>query len=245
MKARWLLRTLLGCALVAACDGDPAVPDSLKLQEVAVAELTFSNIGKPDMSASVIVASSLDELEQIRNGGGNPSNVLVFEAFSVGLLDHKDAAVEGRRYIHAMFLVRGIFSQATPLLDPPTVLVAIGSANTLAGTPYRTLLLEDQSSVTAQFAEQVHATGRARLQPDGTIAVDSVDVVEVLSSAEARQIDLAGITQVFNFGYTVLPSALNPADGIVTVSWSLPLHDVPSENPTTLSALIVAARAVP
>lgn len=245
MNARWI-SPILVCTMLTACgDDDTVVPEILKLQEVAVAELTFSNIGKPDMSATVIVAASLDELEAIHNGGGNPSNVLVFEAFSVGYLDHKDASIEGRRYIHALFRVRGIFNQATALLDPPAVLVAIGTANTLAGTPYRTLAFEDKTSVTAQFAAQVQATGRARLQSDGTIAIDSTDVLEVLSTAEAGQIDMAGITQVFNFGYTVLPSAINPADGIVTVSWSLPLLDIPSQNPATLSALIVAARAVP
>src|SRR5688572_4684698 len=107
-SVRWLV---LSALCLAACFDDTTRVDIDPDGQVvlSVAELTFRDIGEPNMSANVLVAPSIAALEQQRADGSGGNAAITFQTLTVGFLDHIAATVESRRFVHAIFNVRSVF----------------------------------------------------------------------------------------------------------------------------------------
>jgi hypothetical protein len=222
--ARILTAALVSTAL--ACNDDTVVPAPPQVSELAILELTFRNIGRPNMTAIATLY---------------PDTGKTIDALSVGYLDHTAAEAGRTRYIHALFRLRNLFPAINHSIPHLVTLIAAGTTLTLAGTPFSTLATESGAPVAADFALQVRPSGRALLTTDGLITVDPTNVLRILTASEIPQKTSPLITNVFNFGYIVSPgNESGSVDGTATVAFALPLIDVRAENPATLSVILLA-----
>lgn len=262
-----LLRLTTGCILlavgVAACGDDatgfrPVEPARV----LAVLELTYRDIGKPRMSSSVAVASSVAELEQrsathtstthdrvrvpfVQSAGTRADVITRFDPISTGLFDFTPSGAESRRFLHSTFEVAGAFE--SPSLDPAAnalILVPITTVNTIGDTFVRLLHREDGSPADPSLAHHLQPTGRPSLDSDGNVSADPATVLRSLNASEVASIGTpTGVLVVLPFGFIVRVTKTQTgdrADGAVTFAFSLPLLEPRDENPTTLSLLLIA-----
>ena len=225
---RLLLFALAGTAVLACADGDATVPVAPRWHELAIVELTFRNIGKPNMTASTIVPED---------------TAIRFDGLSVGFLDHAKTTGAATRYIHALFRIRNAFRQVDGTIPSGVTLVGVSTALTVPGTPFSMVTTESGAAASTAFVQQVRATGRASFTGDGVVVVDSANVLRVFAASETLQPTMRGITHVFNFGYVVGHADAN--EGVATVAFALPLLDDRTENPTALSVMLLVRLELP
>lgn len=261
---RWITGCILLAVVIAACEDDVTVLRPVQpARALAVLELTYRDIGKPRMSSSVAVASSMGELEQLsapytsaapggrwlpllQQARTRADFIMRFEAISTGLLDSTPPGGEGRRFLHSTFQVPGAFESQGP--DPAAdelILIAITTASTIGDTFVRLLHREDGSAADSSLARQLQPTGRPSLDSDGSVRVDSVNVLRLLNASEVASIGTpAGVSTVLPFAFIVRatnPQTSGRPDGTVTFAFSLPLLEPRDENPSILSVLLIAA----
>ncbi|HEY7237280.1 MAG TPA: hypothetical protein VH539_24200 [Gemmatimonadaceae bacterium] len=135
-------------------------------QGVGVAEVTFRDLNTAAISATIVLAPSVAELEQLRTNpaAANALTSVQLQLITVGEFLHTPTGGPNARFVHATF---GLNSAAgSGLFDPAREnlsFVGAGTALTIAGTPIRALLKADGTSAGDALALQVAPTALVAL----------------------------------------------------------------------------------
>lgn len=197
-----------------ACDKDGGPLDvDVEPRVLRVLELTFQDIGSPSMRASVLIARSIAELESARASGASRDSLISFQLITVGVLDVK--TTERTRFVHATFRTNNLLDAAA---GRDVTLIGISTAQMTVNT-------------------LVRPTGLARFDENGSLHVDSANVLRVLTVADTSGlVRPTGVGRIFDFGFVVR------ADGLVSFGFALPLMLNPQDDIQTLSVLLMAVR---
>jgi hypothetical protein len=250
------LLLLLALAATTACEDK--IPANLVIgnettavarQVVGVAEVTFRDLNTAAISATMVLAPSVAELEQLRTNpaGANTLTSAQLQLITVGEFLHTPTGGPNARFVHATFGLDN--TPGSSLFDAArenVLFVGAGTPLTIAGTPIRALLKADGTSVGDALALQVAPTALVALNELGDlVTIDGRTLVTLTAADSANTAPLTGITRLFPFGFSVLrPPAVpglpaSPFAGVVTFAFQLPELDVKADNPTTLSVLFV------
>ncbi|HSU17598.1 leishmanolysin-related zinc metalloendopeptidase [Longimicrobium sp.] len=242
---------------VSACVNDaarptlPSPPEQPKAppMPLGMVQITVSGIGTSQMSGSITPVAS-------RAGGPRASltvaNGIVFEPLTVQTWTEGTRTAGGQRYVTATYRIR---NQTGTALNNVTLLMA-SRPNTISGTPISSLKRFDGTDAAPSIATSVVPTGAISIKSDlVTMLALYPDVLQVLTEAEVAAIPPTGdITSVFPYGYMVrnwdpaathrqlpVPTSVNQYDGVVTVSFRMPLQATATQDVFTLTfqALVV------
>jgi hypothetical protein len=245
-----ILRSLFAAATCAAvlgaCADQPAQPNVVQpepkapLQPLGVYSVTITGVdGSGGVSSSRAVAVPADGSEAL-----NPAAAgLVFESVSTTTYSEGTRTTGGQRFIVATFRVRN----NTGLPVSNLTLVPVERSNTIAGTPFNSLLLFSGAAAPSSIASQIVPTGAVALGDDGRIRSPYSDVLQVFTEAEVAAVSLpAGTTGIFPYGFVVrnpgstsnrtLPAATTSSDwGLVTFAFRYPLQATAAGDPFSIS----------
>jgi hypothetical protein len=217
---------------------------------VGVALLTFHDLNSPAISATIVAAPSLAELEQLRASRAALTTLTTIQLEPITVGEFVLTPPEGpdTRHIHATFGLRNtqtgnvVFDQARENLT----FVAVGTALTIAGTPIRELLKADGTSASDALAQQVAPTALVALDAKGQLVTVDARTLRTLTAADSTNTTrFTGIDRLFPFGFIVLrpPVVLglpaSPFAGVVTLAFRLPELTPAADNATTLSVLFL------
>src|SRR5215831_6484576 len=196
------LLALAVCAWLAACNGEatntvavigpggpPAVLPARRV--VGVAELTLRNVTSPAMSASILLATSVAQLEQLRQVQGSAGNFgsIQVQILATGQFTDSLPGSTKTRFLRATFGVRNT-RQDSALFDPTRdnlSFVALRTTATIANTSVRSFLRSDGSPASAAIAASIAPTVLSAIGGDGAvIPLDSANL-QTLSDSAVRQ----------------------------------------------------------
>lgn len=236
--------------LAAACVDDPTAtpraPEPKPAPRVlGVYEITLTGIGTSEMRSSVSAVPS---------GPGQSLNPLSAGTISLELMSsswitHGIRGQGGQRYLAFTYRVRNRSAASVSNMT----FVAITTAQTVAGTPFLSLLRPDGTAADTAIASQIVPAGPVTITDEGTLASTRTDVLQVFDESEVAAIPLpAGATGVFPYGFVArnpatpnsrtLPVAANANDfgGSVTLAFRYPLQSSSSADPYTMSVMLLA-----
>jgi hypothetical protein len=235
-------RTLAVALLaVLSCEhGETTGPGAVP-RVVGVALVTFSNVTTPAMSASVLLADGVDDLETRMAGGLAGAQPLQLDLLSAGVFTRRSSTVK-MRYVRATFGVQNptgsiVFDATRENLS----FIAAATSLTIPETPVRIFLKGDQQAASATLARLLSPTQLLTAGADGDLVTLASDVLRQLSDAELRNFPLLASTQaVFPYAFVVRRA---PADGllagVVTFAFQIPDAASPSENPNMIGVLFL------
>jgi len=251
-RARFASLLLLALATTTACDDK--IPSNLvsnqkaaALRVIGVAEVTFHNLNSPAISATIQMAPSIAELEQLR---ANPAAASTLTSIQVELITpgeflHEPTGGPATRNIHATFGLRN--AQPSNLVFDPArenlAFVPLQTAATIPGTFLRTLLNANGTTISNPVAHQVTATELTALNELGQIVVVDDRTLQTLKVSDIQ--NTPGAQHIFPSGFVVLRPLVvpglpvSPFDGVVTFAFQLPELATAADNPTTMSVLFL------
>lgn len=244
-----LSRSLPLLLLLAACVDDPTAavrqPEPTPAPRVlGVYEFTLTGIGTPEMRASVAAVPS---------GPGQALNPLgsgvIFESMSTGSITHGTRGQGGQRYISYTYRVRNSTGAAIGNLT----MIPVTRSNTIAGTPFSAITLQNGTAASASIAPLVVPAGAVSLTDVGGLRSTDIDVLQVFEESEIAAITPpAGVTGMFPYGFVVrnpstpgsrtLPHTTdtNQFSGALTFAFRYPLQSSSSADPYTMSFQAIA-----
>jgi hypothetical protein len=249
-------------AALAACADQPTEPPlgpeppkpapvPLGLYEITLSGLDGSDPTSLQTSKAVPVTLS-------PSGGGasmamTPVNSgLTLETVSSTTFTEGTRGQGGQRYISVTYRVRN--TTGGPLSN--LTIIPATSASTIAGTPFTSVLLFNNTAASNTVAQNMVPTGSVYLGDDTRMRSKHPDVLQVFTEAEVAAISPpAGVTGLFPYGFVVsnpnsavsrtLPNAANANDwgGVVTFAFRYPLQ-TPSaaSDPFFVSFLVLAVQ---
>jgi len=253
---------LRGCAAslllaFAACTGDaapgtlppdpPAAPTPLGVYTIAV-----TGIATGELRSTITPVRAGDgqgARATLTNAGGG----LVFEQVSTSTLTEGARGAGGQKYVSFTYRVRNGTGAA---LNNLTVLM-VSRSSTIPGTPISTLKRVDGTNADPAIASLVVPTGAVALRSDQvTMQAVDPDVIQVFQESEVAAIPLSGdVTGIFPYGLVVrsatlgapnrtLPAAssANQFDGVVTLSFRLPLQSSTTQDVNAIFFEILAVQ---
>ena len=214
---------------------------------VGVAELTMRNVTSTGISASILLATSVAQLEQLRQVPGSAGNFgsIQLQLLATGQFTDSVPGGAKTRFLRATFGVRNarsdsvLFDRARENLS----FVALRTTATIANTSVRSFLRSDGSPASAAIASSVVPTVLSAVGGDGAvIPLDSTNLRN-LSDTELKQIAVpAGASGLMPFAFVVrrAPTSGNASqlDGIVTFAFRFPEQGL-QNDPSTISVLFV------
>jgi len=256
---------LLACAAAACADEraptttPPPDPGEVKPPKVlGLYEITITGIGTDQPTATAVPVRAPGT-----PGGDGPSATLnpvaaglVLEQAFTGVFTEGPRPTAGspnssQLYLTSTFRVRNANAAA---VNNVTFIMA-SSAASIAGTPITVLRKYDNSAAPNAIATKVVPTGYVTLNTDlSTMTSPYPDVLQVFTEAEIAAITPpAGVTNIFPYGFVVrnkssttnrtLPAAAanaNQYDGVLTVSYRMPLQDTKANDVFTLTFQAIA-----
>lgn len=235
---------LLLLLALAACTDKPAPtatpptpePEPEAPQVVGLYRLEVTGIGTGQASSAVLPADGPSEVLTT-----TPTAGLTFENTSSSTFTQGARGQGGHRYMSFTYRVRN--GTGTPL-NNLTILLVSKTTGTVAGTALSTLRLFNGTAASSTIATQVVPTGAVVMGSDlTTMQATYPDVLQTLTEAEVAAITPpAGVTSIFPVGYVVrnrtstinrtLPATSDPNqfDGVMTVSFRLPLQTTASQD---------------
>jgi len=216
-------------------DPDPGpgpAPNALGLYQIHV-----SGIGTDDMSSTVtsIAPTGGPSLAMNPAGAG-----VVFEQVSSSSFTEGARGQGGARYVSFTYRVRN----GTGIALNNLTLMLVSRAGVVGGTALSTLRRFDGTPADTNIARLVVPTGAVAMGGD-LVSMQALypDVLQVLTEAEAAAIvEPADVTNVFPIGYVVrnkstnanrslpVPTDANQYDGLLTVSFRLPLQATSAQD---------------
>jgi hypothetical protein len=212
-------------------------------------QIEVSGIGSPQMSSNVVPAPAGPgtgaRLALAPAGAG-----LVIEQVSSLSFTEGARGAGGQRYVSFTYRVRN--GTGVPL-DNLTFLL-VSRTGTVPGTSLSALRRFDGTTADTAIAAQVVPTGAVALGSD-LVSMQALypDVIQVMSEAEVAAIPKPGdVTEIFPIGYVarhrsatntrLLPATTDPNqfDGVVTVSFRLPLQATSASDVFSLGFQILA-----
>lgn len=249
--------------------GDPPPPPPpVPIRLLGLVEVTLSGVATPNMTASVAYPSASELAAPHPTDSGGTPRVLTplpfdslggiqLEAVSLASFTEGLPGEDGQRYVSATFRVRNATKDGTPYTAERrnVTFVAVGTAQTIAGTPVRRLQRFDGSDAQASIAASVVPTGAVAL--DETLGMRSLypDVLQIFTEDEVAALPVPEIvTQRFPYGFVVRTPAVSGArtlaaspgpnqfDGLVTFAFRLPLQAAQggTADPFSVSLLFMA-----
>jgi hypothetical protein len=205
---------------------------------VGVYRIAVTGIGTDQLSSTV--TPSDPPTGEIRSALANAGTGIVFEAVSSSSFTEGSRTGGGQRYVSFTYRVRNNTGVA---LNNVTVLL-VSRAGTVAGTSLSTMRRFDGTAADPAIAPLVVPTGVVALGGDlVTMQALYPDVIQALTEAEVAAIaPPAGVTNIFPVGYVVrnkgtsanralpVPTDPNQYDGLMTVSFRLPLQASSSQD---------------
>ncbi len=253
--ARNLCAAVLCAAALAACADSPSEPRvtepapgspliPLGLYQVTITGADGSANGGPSFSrASAVPQGPSQALNPLATG-------YALESVSTTTYVEGTRATGGQRFVMATFRVRN--NTGAPLTN--LTLVPVTRSNSIAGTPFSSLLLFSGAAAPSSIAPQIVPAGAVGLGDDGTIRSSYPDVLQAFTEAEVAAVTLPeGTTGVFPYGFMVrnprsttsrtLPAATSSSDwGLVTFAFRYPLQATASGDPFSISFQFLAVQ---
>src|SRR5262245_8951362 len=219
---------------------------------VAAGEVTFTHLNHTDISARLVLASSLTKLQQLDGAKDTVGDVT---GLSARLVVTSEFPFEPADSAHARF-IRATFAltnagTGTPLFDPARhnlTFVAVVTPNTIAGTPVRLVLRADGTPASATIAQQLLSTDIMALTAEGTLTTIPPTVRVALPDSVLAAIPLpSDASRLLPFGFIVrgladfngLQGLTNPADGLPSFAFRLPKQALETDDASTLSVLFL------
>jgi len=265
---------LLALALVASCSDSPVQPPStpgpvdptpppppppppVPVRLLGLVEITLSGFSTPNMTASVTYPGEPAVAPQATPGVDGPSVDLVplpfdslagiqLEPVSLASFTEGLPGEDGQRYVSATFRVRNATKEGVPydVERRNVTFMAVGTGQTIAGTPVRRLHRFDGSEAPASIASSVVPTGAVAMSEGLGVTSLYPDVLQVFSEDEIAAFPVPEIvTQRFPYGFVVRTPGTpgervlaadpgpNQFDGLVTFAFRLPLQGEQGSTP--------------
>ncbi|HEX8393086.1 MAG TPA: hypothetical protein VF665_12150 [Longimicrobium sp.] len=244
MRVRSLLAGATLAALLGACTDlpteqqTPPAPPGTPPRPLGVYEFAITGLGTAGMQSSV---SAPEPAAQ----AGGPSRALsslgagiVFEQMSSSSFTEGTRGQGGQRYVSFTYRVRN--GTGAPINN--LTILMVSRAGTIAGTPVSQLRRFDGTAANPAIASRIVPTGAVALDRGGAMEALYPDVLQVLTEAEAAAVPRPGdVTDVFPYGYVVRrtdvfhtrllpPAGPNQYDGLLTLSFRLPLQPTVQED---------------
>ncbi len=217
---------------------------------VGIAELRFDHLTTINVSSSILLATSVADLEQLRTLATPVGNLSVIQLQSIvaGVFTVPQAGGK-TRYLRATYGLRNAGTDSA-LFDPSREnlsFVALRTVATLPNTAVRLFQKADGTPASNALALQLEPTALMAVDGDGNLITLAPDVEASVTDDDVKRIALpAGASGIVPFSYIVrrFPSAastldLGPFDGQVTFAFRIPDQLDPSDNPTTISVLFL------
>ena len=253
-----VVAALLAVAGAVACDDKAdfvnAAPAAQAAGRVVVgaAEVTFTHLNHTDISARLVLASSLTKLQQLDAAKDTIGDVTALSARLVVTSEFPFEPADSAqvRFIRATFALRNA-GTGTPLFDPARdnlTFVAVVTPNTIAGTPVRLMLRADGRPASATIAQQLLSTNIMALTAEGTLATSLPTARVAPPDSVLSTIPLPSDgSRLFPFGFLVrgladfngLQGLREPADGVVSFVFRLPKQALETDDAATLSVLFL------
>lgn len=242
-------------------------PRAVTRHAAALVEITFKNIGSPNMTSSAIVASSVAELQALRadrDGHGASFDLTVPKTTSesgnatieLDPLTAGAVTANGVRYFQATYRVRNAQKTDSVAFNTPRknlTFVAVSTGSTISDTPVLMFNRSDNSPADPLLTRQLKPTGLVQIDPSGAVKPVSPDVLQVLTEPEVAAIAVpADVTNTFAYGFMVRRAGstttriLDPSpppalfQGVVSFAYQLPLQSSPADDPSTISVMMLA-----
>lgn len=211
----------------------PGAPTPIGVYQIAV-----TGIGTEQASSSI--AAVRPETEGASFALTNAGAGLVFEQVSSSSFTEGARGQGGQRYVSFTYRVRN--GTGAPLNN--VTLLLVSRAGTVPGTALSTLRRFDGAAADTAIAKFIVPTGAVALGSD-LVSMQALypDVIQVLTEAEVSAITPPGdVTNIFPVGYMVrsrnsdanrslpVPTDPNQYDGLLTVSFRLPLQATSAQD---------------
>lgn len=232
---------------------EPSAP-ALPRRVVGIAEVTFRDIGAMNVSATIHVAKTVAELEQLRATAGNAGSLesLRFETIAAGMFDYTPRGAPAERFFRGTFGLRNTRSDSVLFVPERENLsfVPVATSQTLANTPVRSFLKEDGTPAAESLARQLAPTALSVVNADGQLVAIETNVWRSVSEDDERNTGtLAGTTERFPYAFVVrrlapglttgASATEGPFDGVVTFSYRIPQASAARDNPSAVSVLFL------
>jgi hypothetical protein len=248
------IAVLTFCA-VTGCNHDATAPVSNTSganRVLGIVEVQFVNIGSSNMQTTAAFAR---DLTLPHNQDGSGDRTIQLDSVLAGSFTYTigDSVF---RYLQATYRVRNAQRSDHAAFDTRRTnltFIAVGTAQTIAGTPISAFRLANGSSADSQLAHKLIPTGLAHVHNDGSLGSAFADVLQVFSEAEVAAIAApAVVTNIFPYGFMVrrtgnknnrdLPPspAENEFVGTINFAFRIPLQPNSANDPTTISVLMLA-----
>jgi len=219
---------------------------------VGAAEVIFTRLSATDVTARLVLASSLTKLQQLDAAKDTVGDLTSLSSRLVVASEFAFAQAGSApvRFIRATFAVQNA-ATGSPLFVPAShnlTFIAVGTPNTLSGTPVRVVLRLDGTPAPIAIAQQLLATDITAITADGTLTTLPPPVHVTIANDVLSAITLpSDASHLFPFGFLVrgladFDGAENippPANGAVTFAFRLPLTSVATGNASTMSVLFL------
>lgn len=219
---------------------------------VGAAEVTFTDLSHTDISAGLVLASSLTKLQQLDAAHDTVGDVtsVAFRLIAVSEFAFEPADSAPVRFIRATFAVRNA-ATGTPLFDPTRhnlTFVAVTTPNTIVGTPVRLLLQANGTPASATIAQQLVPTNITAITAEGTLTTIPPPIFVTLPDSVLSAIPLpTDASRLLPYGFLVrgladfngLVDINGPADGVVSFAFRLPLQTPATSDASTMAVLFL------
>lgn len=255
-KSRALIVPALLAALAACADQptearvdpepEPSAPLPLGVFEIQIIGANGSGGDALRASKAVPVAFGPSLSMSAVNSG------ITLEVLSSGSFTDGPRGQGGQRYISVTYRIRN--TTGAPLNN--VTFIPTTTASTIAGSPFTSLLLFNNTAASASIATQLVPTGAAFVGEDGRMRTRFPDVLQAFTEAEVAAISLpAGVTGIFPYGFVTsnpksannrtIPNAASPNEwgGMVTFAFRYPLQSPSAANdPFFMSFQVLAVQ---
>jgi hypothetical protein len=204
---------------------------------LGIYEITLSGFDGSEGGASASKAVAIPSGPSASMSPVTPN--LAIEVVSSNSFTEGTRGQGGQRYISVTYRVRN--TTAAPISN--VTFIPVVRTGTIAGTPFNSLLLFNNTNASAAIAQQTVPTGAVYLGEDANMRSKYPDVLQVFTEAEVAAIALpAGTTGIFPYGFVVsnpttpnsrtLPPAVDANDwgGLVTFAFRYPLQTPSAVN---------------
>jgi len=220
---------------------------------VGVAELRFDNATTINVASSILLATTIADLERLRATATPVGNLAAIQLQRIITGEFATVPQGGSktRFLRATYGLRNAGDSA--LFDPShenLTFVPVQTSATLANTAVRLFQRADGTVASSALAVQFEPTQLMALDGSGNLITLASDVEADVSADDVKRTALpAGASAVLPFSFIVhrFPSGtsamdLGPFDGEVTFAFSIPDQASSQDNPTTISVLLLIVR---
>jgi hypothetical protein len=245
-------------AALAACADQPTEPSvqpgpgpttpapiPLGLFEISMSGLDGSGEGGVASSRAIPVPTGPDlALNPVNTG-------ISIELLSSSVLLEGVRGQSGQRYISVTYRVRN--TTGGPLNN--LTIIPATTASTIAGTPFTSVLLFNNTAAATTVAQNMVPTGSVYMGEDGRMRSKGPDVLQVFTEAEIAAITPpAEVTGLFPYGFVVsnpnsassrtIPNAVNANDwgGTVTFAFRYPLQPTANADPFSANFYVLVVQ---